>query len=172
MRDYLAAGIRIIQIDEPAFRERAPVKRRDWPAYFDWAVKAFRVAAHAPAEAQIHTHMCYSAFDEIIAEIDKLDADVISIEAARSGGRIVEAFESIGYKRGIGIGVWDIHSPRSPDKERMRAVIERALEKLPRESVWINPDCGLKTRKWNEIGEPLAAIPELARELRAEAGKM
>ncbi len=166
--DYLAAGIRIVQIDEPAFRERAPVKKRDWPAYFDWAVKAFRVAAQSSPEAQIHTHMCYSAFDEIIGEIDKLDADVISIEAARSGGRIVEAFESIGYARGIGIGVWDIHSPQAPDKERMRAVIERAVEKLPRESVWINPDCGLKTRKWDEIGEPLAAIPELARELREE----
>ncbi|MBN2354392.1 MAG: 5-methyltetrahydropteroyltriglutamate--homocysteine S-methyltransferase [Spirochaetales bacterium] len=168
VRDYLAAGIRIVQIDEPAFRERAPVKKRDWPAYFDWAVKAFRVAAQSSPEAQIHTHMCYSAFNEIIGEIDKLDADVISIEAARSEGRIVEAFESIGYARGIGIGVWDIHSPQAPDKERMRSVIARALEKLPRENVWINPDCGLKTRKWEEIGEPLAAIPELARELREE----
>jgi 5-methyltetrahydropteroyltriglutamate--homocysteine methyltransferase len=169
VRDYLAAGIRIIQIDEPAFRERTPVKKRDWSAYFDWAVKAFRVAASSPPEAQIHTHMCYSAFDEIIAEIDRLDADVISIEAARSGGAIVGAFESINYGRGVGVGVWDVHSPHAPDKKKMRAVLERALRRLPDERVWINPDCGLKTRKWEEIGEPLAAIPQLARELRAEA---
>jgi 5-methyltetrahydropteroyltriglutamate--homocysteine methyltransferase len=170
VRDYLAAGIRIIQIDEPAFRERAPVKRRDWPAYFDWAVKAFRTAALSPGEAQIHTHMCYSAFDEIIGEIEKLDADVISIEAARSGGAIVEAFEAIGYQRGIGVGVWDIHSPQAPDRDRMRAVIERAARNLPRENIWLNPDCGLKTRKWEEIEAPLAAIPVLAQELRDRKG--
>jgi 5-methyltetrahydropteroyltriglutamate--homocysteine methyltransferase len=171
VKDYLSAGIRIIQIDEPAFRERAPVKKRDWPVYFDWAVKAFKTAASSPPEAQIHTHMCYSAFDEIIGEIEKLDADVISIEAARSRGEIVRDFEAIGYRRGIGIGVWDIHSPRSPSAVQMREAALRALEKLPRESIWINPDCGLKTRTWEEIDAPLQAIPRLAGELRLEAGR-
>jgi 5-methyltetrahydropteroyltriglutamate--homocysteine methyltransferase len=169
VQDYLEAGIRIIQIDEPAFRERAPVKRGDWPLYFNWAVKAFRVASESPPEAQIHTHMCYSAFDEIINEIEKLDADVISIEAARSRGDIVKDFEAVGYKRGIGVGVWDIHSPQAPVIDDMRAAARRALEKLPRESIWINPDCGLKTRQWQEIDAPLTAITTLARELRADA---
>jgi 5-methyltetrahydropteroyltriglutamate--homocysteine methyltransferase len=171
VQDYLAAGIRIIQMDEPAFRERAPVKKRDWPAYFDWAVKAFKAAVFSPPEAQMHTHMCYSAFDEIISEIEKLDADVISIEAARSGGEIVKDFEAVDYRRGVGIGVWDIHSPRAPAPEEMRRAALRALEKLPRESIWINPDCGLKTRKWEEIEAPLTAIPLLAEELRRERGR-
>jgi 5-methyltetrahydropteroyltriglutamate--homocysteine methyltransferase len=167
VRDYLAAGIRIIQIDEPAFREKAPVKKRDWPAYFNWAVKAFKTAADSPPEAQIHTHMCYSAFDEIMGEIERLDADVISIEAARSRGEIVAAFEAVGYGRGIGVGVWDIHSPQAPLAAEMREAVERALRKLPCENIWVNPDCGLKTRKWEEIDAPLSAIPKLAADLRA-----
>ncbi|RPJ04923.1 MAG: 5-methyltetrahydropteroyltriglutamate--homocysteine S-methyltransferase, partial [Spirochaetaceae bacterium] len=166
VRDYIKAGIRVIQIDEPAFREKAPVKRAAWPGYFDWAVKAFRVAAFAAPDVQIHTHMCYSDFDEIIAEIERLDADVISIEASRSRGEIIKAFETYKYSRQIGLGVWDIHSPLPPAKESMSDVVSRSIKQIPRENFWINPDCGLKTRKWKEIEAPLTMITEVARELR------
>ncbi|MBN1524857.1 MAG: 5-methyltetrahydropteroyltriglutamate--homocysteine S-methyltransferase [Spirochaetales bacterium] len=168
VKDYINAGIKVIQIDEPAFREKAPIKRADWPAYFDWAVKAFKVAAYAPSDVQIHTHMCYSDFDEIIAEIEKMDADVISVEASRSRGEIIKAFESYKYKRQIGLGVWDIHSPVTPTVEAMKEVVTRSIAQIPAENFWVNPDCGLKTRKWEEIETPLRQIIDVAGDLREQ----
>jgi len=161
------ASIKIIQIDEPAFREGAPIKKRDWKNYFEWAVKAFKLCSKANPETQIHTHMCYSEFNEIIEYIYQMDFDVISIEASRSKGEILEAFENYkGWDRQIGIGVYDIHSPTIPTKEEIRTVIERALKVFPEELLWINPDCGLKTRKWEEVMPALKNMVEVAKELR------
>jgi 5-methyltetrahydropteroyltriglutamate--homocysteine methyltransferase len=170
VRDLEAAGIRVIQIDEPAFRERAPLKRRDWPAYFDWAVKAFRLASRARPETQIHTHMCYSEFNEIIEYIDALDADVISIEATRSRGEVIQAFERHRYPRQIGPGVYDVHSPAIPTPESMEAIIERAIRVIPPERIWVNPDCGLKTRRWEEVIPSLRHMVAAARRLRERHG--
>jgi len=166
VKDLEAAGIRVIQIDEPAFRERAPLKRRRWPEYFDWAVKAFRLASRARPETQIHTHMCYSEFNEIIEYIDALDADVISIEATRSRGEVMEAFERHRYERQIGPGVYDVHSPAVPTPESMEAIIERAIQVIPAEQIWVNPDCGLKTRRWEEVIPSLRNMVTAARRLR------
>jgi 5-methyltetrahydropteroyltriglutamate--homocysteine methyltransferase len=167
VKDYEDAGIRFIQIDEPAFREKTPIKPRDWNAYFDWAIKSFRlVTSKAKPETQIHTHMCYSEFGEIIDKIKQMDFDVISIEAARSKGDIIESFETIHFERQIGLGVWDIHSPAVPSVENMKQVAHRALQFIPKENVWINPDCGLKTRGWPETKESLKNLVLLARELR------
>ncbi len=169
VRDLEEAGIKIIQIDEPAFREGVPLKRRDWQEYFNWAVKAFRLCSKAKPETQIHTHMCYSEFNEIIEYIYQMDFDVISIEASRSKGEIIEAFEKFkGWDRQIGIGVYDIHSPAVPTKEEMKLVMERALKVLPKELLWVNPDCGLKTRKWEEVEPALRNMVEMAQELRQE----
>lgn len=165
--DLEAAGIKIIQIDEAAFKERAPVKKRDYGAYFDWAVKSFRLATSSvKPETQIHSHMCYSEFNDIIKEIAAMDFDVISIEASRSRGDIMEGFERAGFDRQIGLGVWDIHSPAVPTKEAMRATVERALKVIPKENFWINPDCGLKTRGWEETTKALQNMVAVARELR------
>ena len=122
----------------------------------------------APADVQIHTHMCYSDFDQIIEEIEKMDADVISIEASRSRGDIIKAFETYKYKRQIGLGVWDIHSPATPTIEAMKEVVNRSIAQIPKENFWVNPDCGLKTRKWEEIEKPLMQIIEAANALRAD----
>jgi len=169
VKDLEKAGIKIIQIDEPAFREGAPIKRKDWDSYFTWAVKAFRLCAKALPETQIHTHMCYSEFNEIISYIAAMDFDVISIEASRSKGEIIEAFETFsGWDRQVGLGVYDIHSPAIPDKEEMKAIVKRALKILPKELLWINPDCGLKTRKWEEVIPALKNMVEVAQELRQE----
>lgn len=170
VRDLEAAGIRVIQIDEPAFRERAPLKRRRWPEYFDWAVKAFRLASRARPETQIHTHMCYSEFNEIIEYIDALDADVISIEATRSRGEVIHAFEHHRYERQIGPGVYDVHSPVVPTPESMEAIIERAIRVIPPENIWVNPDCGLKTRRWEEVIPSLRNMVSAARRLRERHG--
>ncbi|MCD6551192.1 5-methyltetrahydropteroyltriglutamate--homocysteine S-methyltransferase [Thermotoga sp.] len=170
VKDLENAGIKIIQIDEPAFREGAPIKRRNWDEYFSWAVKAFRLCSKARPETQIHTHMCYSEFNEIIDYIAQMDFDVISIEASRSKGEIIEAFENFtGWDRQIGLGVYDIHSPSVPTKEEMKEVVRRALKVLPRELLWINPDCGLKTRRWEEVIPALKNMVEMAKELRQEA---
>ena len=169
VRDLEEAGIKIIQIDEPAFREGVPLKRRDWQEYFSWAVKAFRLCSRARPRTQIHTHMCYSEFNEIIEFIYQMDFDVISIEASRSKGEIIEAFERFkGWDRQIGIGVYDIHSPAIPTKEEMKLVVERAMKVLPRELLWVNPDCGLKTRRWEEVEPALRNMVEMTRELREE----
>ncbi|MEJ7553134.1 MAG: 5-methyltetrahydropteroyltriglutamate--homocysteine S-methyltransferase [Aquificaceae bacterium] len=169
VKDLERAGIKIIQIDEPAFREGAPLKRRDWAEYFDWAVKAFRLCSKAQPQTQIHTHMCYSEFNEVLDYIYQMDFDVISIEASRSKGEIISAFENFkGWDRHIGIGVYDIHSPAIPTKEQMRAVLERSMKVLPVEILWVNPDCGLKTRRWEEVIPSLKNMVETAQELRKE----
>ncbi|WP_461829836.1 5-methyltetrahydropteroyltriglutamate--homocysteine S-methyltransferase [Aquifex sp.] len=171
VRDLEKAGIKIIQIDEPAFREGAPLKKKDWPEYFDWAIKAFRLCSRAKPETQIHTHMCYSEFNEIIEYIYQMDFDVISIEASRSKGEIIEVFEKFkGWDRQIGIGVYDIHSPAIPTKEEMKAIMERAMRVLPKELLWVNPDCGLKTRRWEEVIPALKNMVDMAKELRQEVG--
>ena len=169
IRDYEEAGIKIVQIDEPAIREKAPIKKRNWKEYFDWAIKAFRLChSSVKPETQIHTHMCYSEFGEIIEYIKEMDFDVISIEASRSKGDILEVFEKVNFDRQIGLGVWDIHSPYVPTKEEMKEIVERALRVIPKENFWINPDCGLKTRRWEEVIPALRNMTELAKELRKE----
>ena len=169
IKDYEDAGIKIVQIDEPAIREKAPIKKRYWNEYFDWAIKSFRLCcSSAKPETQIHTHMCYSEFGEIMDYIVEMDFDVISIEASRSKGDIIEAFEKINFDRQIGLGVWDIHSPYVPSVEEMREIVERALKVIPKENFWINPDCGLKTRRWEEVIPALKNLVNLAKELRNE----
>jgi len=167
IKDYEKAGIKIIQIDEPAIREKAPIKKKLWDEYFDWAIKAFRLChSSALPETQIHTHMCYSEFDEIIEYILEMDFDVISIEASRSKGDIIEAFEKVNFDRQIGLGVWDIHSPYVPSVEEMEEIAKRALKVIPKENFWINPDCGLKTRKWEEVIPAIYNLTKLAKKLR------
>ena len=165
-------GIKIIQIDEPAFREAVPIKKEEWDDYFNWAIKAFRLSnSKVKPETQIHTHMCYSDFNEIIEQIYEMDFDVISIEASRSKGEIISAFEKFGkWDRQIGVGVYDIHSPAIPSKEEMKAVMQRVMKVLPKELLWVNPDCGLKTRKWEEVIPALKNMVEVAKELRKEHG--
>tara|TARA_Y100000034_G_scaffold96401_1_gene117370 strand:- start:1249 stop:3396 length:2148 start_codon:yes stop_codon:yes gene_type:complete len=150
IRDYEVTGIRMVQVDEPAFRELVPIKKRYHKEYFDWAIKSYNLSTNTNPETQIHCHMCYSEFNEIVNEINQLDFDVVSIECSRSGGEIIEAFEKIDFKRQIGLGVWDIHSPAIPTKDDMVKILKRALRVIPRRQFWINPDCGLKTRGWEE----------------------
>lgn len=145
------AGIGMIQVDEPALREGLPLKREQWQTYLDWAVRAFRLSTSSVKDdTQIHTHMCYSEFHDIVDSISALDADVISIETSRSHGELIESFEDFTYDKGIGLGVYDIHSPRLPQVEEIGSMIDRALRVLSPEQFWINPDCGLKTRKYDE----------------------
>jgi len=150
--DLEAAGIGIIQIDEPALREGLPLRRADWPAYLTWAVESFRLASSGVADAtQIHTHMCYSEFNDIIDSIAALDADVISIETARSNLELLDAFTTFAYPNEIGPGVYDIHAPLVPTVGEMTSLLERAAAALHPEQIWVNPDCGLKTRRWEEV---------------------
>ncbi|MNO19081.1 5-methyltetrahydropteroyltriglutamate--homocysteine methyltransferase [compost metagenome] len=145
------AGIEMIQVDEPAIREGLPLKAEDHEHYLNWAVRSFRVATnHVKDTTQVHTHMCYSEFNDMIGAISAMDADVISIETSRSHGELIAAFEDYDYDKGIGLGVYDIHSPRVPEVEEMAQNIERALRVLDAGQFWINPDCGLKTRGWEE----------------------
>jgi 5-methyltetrahydropteroyltriglutamate--homocysteine methyltransferase len=171
VKDLEAAGIRIIQIDEPALREGMPLRRAEWPAYQDWAVNAFRLATSGVADAtQIHTHMCYSEFNDVLAVIARMDADVISIENARSGSELVRAFEQYHYPNEIGPGVYDIHSPRVPAVTEIVTAL-RALGKVVDErQIWVNPDCGLKTRGWEETVPALRNMVAAARQLRDEGG--
>lgn len=170
VRDLEAAGIPIVQIDEPAYREKAPLKRADWEAYFRWAAQAFKLAARAKPETQIHTHMCYSEFGAVLKYIDWMDADVITIEATRSKGEVIEAFEHYNYARQIGPGVFDVHSPVVPSVESILTVMERVIRVIPKERFWVNPDCGLKTRKWEEVIPALRNMVEAARQLRVRYG--
>lgn len=168
--DLESAGIGIIQIDEPAFREGLPLKRRDWATYLDWAVEAFKLsAAGVRDDTQIHTHMCYSEFNDILPQIAALDADVITIETSRSDMELLAGFGEFAYPNEIGPGVYDIHSPRVPPVEEMLRLIEKAAEVIPVERLWINPDCGLKTRGWPEteaaLGNMLAATKAARRAL-------
>ncbi|MEG2803132.1 5-methyltetrahydropteroyltriglutamate--homocysteine S-methyltransferase [Stenotrophomonas sp.] len=167
--DLEAAGIGVIQIDEPALREGLPLRRAQWRNYLDWAVEAFRISASGVRDAtQIHTHMCYAEFNDIIHSVAAMDADVISIETSRSRMELLEAFVRFQYPNEIGPGVYDIHSPRVPDKEEMLALLRKAAEVLRPEQIWVNPDCGLKTRGWKETRAALEALVAAAQELRAE----
>lgn len=164
------AGINIIQIDEPAIREGLPLRKAEQRNYLDWAVKAFKLASCSVAdETQIHTHMCYSEFNDIIADIAALDADVITIETSRSQMELLDAFANFNYPNDIGPGVYDIHSPRVPSKDEMVALIEKAKSVLDYRQLWVNPDCGLKTRAWPETKAALEAMVEAARLLRGVA---
>ncbi|MGH8031052.1 MAG: 5-methyltetrahydropteroyltriglutamate--homocysteine S-methyltransferase [Luteimonas sp.] len=168
--DLEAAGIGVIQIDEPAIREGLPLRRGDWPGYLDWAVQAFGLTASGVRDdTQIHTHMCYSEFNDIIEAVAAMDADVISIETSRSRMELLDAFVKFRYPNGIGPGVYDIHSPRVPDGDEMTALLTKAIAVLPSEQIWVNPDCGLKTRGWPETRAALQAMVEAARVLRAAA---
>lgn len=163
------AGIEMIQVDEPALREGLPLKREDWAGYLDWSVKAFRVTTSTVRDTtQIHTHMCYCEFHDIIDSIRALDADVISIETSRSHGELVHSFEEHTYDLGIGLGVYDIHSPRVPSVEEMTSMIDRALQVLDPELFWINPDCGLKTRGVDETVKSLKNMVLAANQYRAK----
>jgi len=166
--DLDAAGIAMIQIDEAALREGLPLHRADWPGYLAWAVESFRItAAGARPETQIHTHMCYSEFGDIFQAISDLDADVISIENARSGLELLETFRDEGYDKGIGPGVYDIHSPRVPSADEIAANLRATLTVLDPARVWVNPDCGLKTRKPDEATAALRNMVAAAQEVRA-----
>ncbi len=167
VKDLEASGIQIIQIDEPALREGLPLRQKDWAGYLDWAVDAFRLSASGVNdETQIHTHMCYSEFNDIIDAIAALDADVITIETSRSQGELLDAFERFAYPNDIGPGVYDIHSPNVPSVEAMVTLMEQAARRLPKERLWVNPDCGLKTRGWAETEAALANMVSAARQLR------
>ena len=169
VRDLEDAGIAIIQIDEPALREGLPLRNADWAAYLDWAVEAFRIASSGVDDAtQIHTHMCYAQFNDIIESVAALDADVISIETSRSRMELLDAFARFRYPNGIGPGVYDIHAPRVPSVEEIAGLLERAREVIPVEQLWVNPDCGLKTRGWPEVRKALIAMVKATRELREE----
>ena len=166
--DLEAAGIGIIQIDEPALREGLPLRRKDWAAYLDWAVESFRISASGVRDdTQVHTHMCYSEFNDIIEAVAAMDADVISIETSRSRMELLEAFVKFKYPNEIGPGVYDIHSPRVPDAAEMVELLERANKVLKPEQIWVNPDCGLKTRGWPETRAALEAMVSAAKTLRA-----
>ncbi len=165
--DLEAAGIRIIQIDEPALREGLPLRRADWPEYLQWSVDAFRLAASGVQDAtQIHTHMCYAEFNDIIDAIIRMDADVISMECSRSRMELLDAFERTQYPNAIGPGVYDIHSPRVPSVAEMEDLLQKALRVLKPEQIWVNPDCGLKTRGWPEVRQALASLVAAARQMR------
>ena len=166
--DLEAAGIKVIQIDEPAIREGLPLKKADWPAYLDWAVRAFRVCASGVRdETQIHTHMCYSEFNDILPAIAAMDADVITIETSRSRMKLLDAFAEFRYPNDIGPGLYDIHSPRVPSAGEMKTLLDRALSVVPAERLWVNPDCGLKTRAWPETEAALRLMVSTARQARA-----
>jgi 5-methyltetrahydropteroyltriglutamate--homocysteine methyltransferase len=168
--DLERAGIAAIQIDEPAIREGLPLRRADWREYLDWAVEAFRLsAAVVRDDTQIHTHMCYSEFNDIIAAIADMDADVITIETSRSNMELLGAFVDFRYPNEIGPGVYDIHSPRVPSVEEMERLLRRAEAVIPRRQLWVNPDCGLKTRGWPEVKAALTNMVAVARKLRAAA---
>ncbi len=165
--DLQNAGIKIIQVDEAAFKEGYPLRDEKIKAYEAWAVRDFKIAvSSAKKETQIHTHMCYSEFNDIINTIEDMDADVISIETARSGNELLKIFKKVGYTKEVGPGVYDIHSPRVPSVEEIVKQIELLLEVLPKEQLWINPDCGLKTRKWEEVKSSLQNMVEAVRIVR------
>jgi 5-methyltetrahydropteroyltriglutamate--homocysteine methyltransferase len=165
--DLEREGIKIIQIDEPAIREGLPLRKNEWQEYLEWAVKAFKVSASGVEDTtQIHTHMCYSEFNDIIKNIADMDADVITIECSRSQMELLDAFANFRYPNDIGPGVYDIHSPRVPSKEEMVALMEKAQRVIPAQQLWVNPDCGLKTRHWEETRKALAEMVAAAHELR------
>jgi 5-methyltetrahydropteroyltriglutamate--homocysteine methyltransferase len=174
IRDEVAdlenANIKILQIDEPALREGLPLRKENWRNYLDWAVKAFKISASGVKdETQVHTHMCYSEFNDIIEDIAAMDADVITIETSRSQMELLDVFAAFKYPNDIGPGVYDIHSPRVPSKEEMIDLIHKASKVIPAKQLWVNPDCGLKTRAWPETKAALEAMVDAAKILRKEA---
>jgi 5-methyltetrahydropteroyltriglutamate--homocysteine methyltransferase len=165
--DLETAGIGVIQVDEPALRELLPPRRRDHAAYLDWAVASFRTATGGVADStQVHTHLCYSEFGEVLSAIDALDADVTSIEASRSRMEVLDDLRELGYARGIGPGVYDIHSPRVPSVEEIAGALRRATAAVPPDRLWVNPDCGLKTRGYVEVEAALANLVQAAATVR------
>lgn len=165
--DLEKAGVRVIQIDEAALREGLPLRKAQWSTYLNWAVESFRIAANGVAdETQIHTHMCYSEFNDIIAAIADMDADVITIETSRSDMELLDAFDHFKYPNEIGPGVYDIHSPNIPTVQHMIDLMQKAAERVPAERLWVNPDCGLKTRQWNEVIPALTNMVAAAKTLR------
>ncbi|MEV7375289.1 5-methyltetrahydropteroyltriglutamate--homocysteine S-methyltransferase [Streptomyces sp. NPDC090301] len=169
VNDLEAAGTSVIQVDEPALRETLPLRAADHAAYLDWATESFRLSTSGVRpDTQIHTHMCYAEFGDIVQAIDDLDADVISLEAARSHMQVAGELAEHGYPREAGPGVWDIHSPRVPSTQEAAALLRKGLEAIPAERLWVNPDCGLKTRGWTETRASLENLVSAAREVRAE----
>ena len=167
--DLERAGIRVIQIDEAALREGLPLRKSQWAEYLRWAVESFRITANGVAdETQIHTHMCYSEFNDIIADIAGMDADVITIETSRSNMELLDAFDDFKYPNDIGPGVYDIHSPNIPSQEQMVKLMRKAAERIPAQRLWVNPDCGLKTRGWKEVLPALANMVAAAKTLRED----
>jgi 5-methyltetrahydropteroyltriglutamate--homocysteine methyltransferase len=167
--DLEAAGIKIVQIDEAAFREGLPLRQQDWQAYLNWAAEAFRLCASGVRDdTQIHTHMCYSEFNDVIESIAAMDADVITIETSRSDMQLLQAFETFAYPNDIGPGVYDIHSPRVPASAEMVKLLRKASQRIPAERLWVNPDCGLKTRGWPETEAALVNMVAAARQVRRE----
>jgi len=168
--DLERAGVRVIQIDEAALREGLPLRRSEWAHYLDWAVESFRITANGVAdETQVHTHMCYSEFNDIIAAIAAMDADVITIETSRSDMELLDAFDHFSYPNEIGPGVYDIHSPNIPSQEHIVDLMQKAATRIPAQRLWINPDCGLKTRSWDEVLPALRNMVAAAHTLRAAA---
>jgi 5-methyltetrahydropteroyltriglutamate--homocysteine methyltransferase len=171
--DLESAGIAVIQVDEPALREGLPLRRAEWESYLRWAVDAFRLASSGVRdETQMHTHMCYCEFNDIIDSIAAMDADVISIETSRSQMELLGAFARFRYPNEVGPGVYDIHSPRVPTQEEVEQLLEKALSVLSPEQLWVNPDCGLKTRRWEEVRPALTILVEAAREMRRRLAEM
>ena len=169
--DLEKAGIKIIQIDEPAIREGLPLRKEEWANYLDWAIKAFRISASGVKDdTQIHTHMCYSEFNDIIQNIADMDADVITIECSRSQMELLDVFADFKYPNEIGPGVYDIHSPRVPSRNEMVHLLEKAAAVVPVDQLWVNPDCGLKTRHWNETKKALIEMVSAAKEMRIAVG--
>ncbi|RTY96854.1 5-methyltetrahydropteroyltriglutamate--homocysteine S-methyltransferase, partial [Flavobacterium bomense] len=165
--DLEKAGIKIIQIDEPAIREGLPLRKEEWANYLDWAIKAFRISASGVKDdTQIHTHMCYSEFNDIIQNIADMDADVITIECSRSQMELLDVFADFKYPNEIGPGVYDIHSPRVPSRNEMVHLLEKAAAVVPADQLWVNPDCGLKTRHWDETKKALIEMVAAAKEMR------
>lgn len=166
--DLEKAGVHVIQIDEAALREGLPLRKSQWQSYLDWAVESFRITANGVGdETQIHTHMCYSEFNDIISSIADMDADVITIETSRSDMELLEAFENFQYPNEIGPGVYDIHSPNIPTEQHIVNLMKKAAERVPAERLWVNPDCGLKTRQWAEVIPALTNMVAAAKALRA-----
>ncbi len=167
--DLQDAGIQILQVDEAAFKEGYPLRKVKKEFYEKWAVDSFKLAvSSADSKTQIHTHMCYSNFNDIIKTINDMDADVITIETARSGNRLLKVFADVGYEKEVGPGVYDIHSPRIPSVNEIKTQINSLLEVLPKEQLWINPDCGLKTRKYGEVVQSLKNMVEAVNLVRNE----
>jgi 5-methyltetrahydropteroyltriglutamate--homocysteine methyltransferase len=171
--DLEAAGLRVIQIDEAALREGLPLRRSQWQAYLDWAVASFRLCANGVQDGtQIHTHMCYSEFNDILPAIAAMDADVITIETSRSDMELLDAFAHFDYPNEMGPGVYDIHSPNIPEVAHMVQLMQAAAQRIPPQRLWINPDCGLKTRQWDEVLPALRNMVAAAQTLRAQASSL